>query len=225
MKKELWLIWKEPISRRRYTVGTLVKHTNAYTFRYNEAVVREVQQLGFDFFPGFEKIEKVYNNKELFTSILNRLPNPTRKDYEEVLKSYGLNKNSSLIEILETTKGRLLTDNYEFVSAFNKEKIEFDLAGTRHCKDFEKCRNTLKVGDKLILELERNNRYDENAIVVLFDEEKRYKIGYVPRYYSKQLSELLKKNVKYNAEIINIKIESLLKDEIISGKVELFFKD
>lgn len=224
MKKELWLIWKEPITRKRYTVGTLIQHTNGYTFRYNEEVVKNIEKLGFDFFPGFEDIKKIYTSKELFASILNRLPNPSRTDYNNILNSYGLNENSSLIEILETTKGRLLTDNYEFVVAFNNKKLEFDLAGTRHCKDFDKCRNILKIGDKLILELEKDNKYDENAIIVLFDKEKRYKIGYVPRYYSKQLSELLKQNVKYNAEVINIKVESLIRDEIVSGKVELFFE-
>ena len=43
--------------------------------------------------------------------------------------------NSSEIDILIATKGRLLTDNYEFVPAFNLNKIIFDVAGTRHSKD------------------------------------------------------------------------------------------
>ncbi|MFR0822642.1 MAG: HIRAN domain-containing protein [Clostridia bacterium] len=225
MRKELWLIWKEPNTRRRYTVGTLIQDIDGYTFKYFQDTVKSIEKLGFDFFPGFEETEKIYHSNKLFTSILNRLPNPIRTDYETILKSYGLSRNSSEVEILEITKGRLLTDNYEFVPAFNKNKIEFDLAGTRHCQDFEKCRDILKIGDKLILELEDKNKYDENAIVVLFDEEKRYKIGYVPRYYSKPLAELLKEDVTYSAKVINIKIESLIKDEIISGKVELFFKN
>lgn len=221
MDKELWLIWKDSVARRRYTIGNLIKKENEYIFRYNIAVINEVKKIGFDYFPGFEDIEKEYSSKELFTNILNRLPNPSRTDYEQVLKAYGLNKEYSVIEILERTKGRLLTDNYEFVPAFNRNKIEFELAGTRHCKDFEKCKDMLKVGDKLNLELETDNKYDDNAIKVLFD---KYKIGYVPRYYSKQLADLLKQNIEYKAEINNIKIETLIKDEIVSAKVELIFK-
>lgn len=221
MEKELWLIWKDSITRRRYTIGTLIKKRDEYIFRYNIDVIEEIKKIGFDYFPGFEDIEKEYNSKELFTNILNRLPNPSRTDYEQILKAYELSKECSVIEILERTKGRLLTDNYEFVPAFNKDKIEFDLAGTRHCRDFDKCKEILKVGDKLNLELEEDNKYDNNAIKVLFED---YKIGYVPRYYSKQLADLLKQNIKYKAEINNIKIETLIKNESVSAKVELIFK-
>ena len=34
MKEELWLIWKDPISRRRYKIGSLIKNVNSYTFSY-----------------------------------------------------------------------------------------------------------------------------------------------------------------------------------------------
>ena len=32
MKEELWLIWKEPTSRRRYKIGSLIKENNRYSF-------------------------------------------------------------------------------------------------------------------------------------------------------------------------------------------------
>ena len=224
MKKELWLIWKNPNSRRRYTVGILTQHVDKFIFKYNEQVVEEISEQGFDYFPGFNNIKETYASENLFPNILNRLPNSNRDDYEEILNSYGLNMNNTFFEILERTKGRLLTDNYEFIPPFNKNKIEFEVAGINHCKDFEKCRDILKIGDKLSLELEANNQYDNNAIMVIFTDKEKYKIGYVPRYYSEDLAKLLRKNIGYIAEINNIKIETLIKDESVSAKVELLFK-
>lgn len=83
----------------------------------------------------------------------------------------------------------------------------------------------LKVDEKLKLELESENQYDDNAIKVIYISQKneRYKIGYVPRYYSKQLSEILRENVKYVATIQYLRFDTLLNDENITAKVELIF--
>lgn len=214
MKKELWLIWKNPYMRRRYIIGTLTKHENNYSFKYN----LEEKIPDFDYFPGFADINKTYNNTELFTNILNRLPNPSRPDYEKILNNYGLNRNSSHMEILEKTRGRLLTDTFEFVIPFCKENIMFEVAGIQYCDEFRKCKSTMNVGDKILLELEMTNKYDENAIIVKYE---KYKIGYVPRYYSSELAKLLKENFKYDAYITHLNIESKINDEIISVKVDL----
>lgn len=56
-------------------------------------------------------------------------------NYLEIMNSYGLKDDSLDIDILIATKGRLVTDNFEFVLAFDKEKIEFDVAGTSHSVD------------------------------------------------------------------------------------------
>lgn len=214
MKKELWLIWKNPKTRRRYLVGILTKHDNNYNFKYskNEKIP------DFDYFPGFNKIDDVYNNTELFTNILNRLPNPSRPDYEKILKSYGLNRDSSNMEILEKTRGRLLTDTFEFVTPFNEDNIMFEVAGIRYCDELKKCKKNMKIGDKISLELESINKYDEDAVVVKYES---YKIGYVPRYYSSHLAKLLRKNIEYKAYINNLNIDSKINDENISVKVDL----
>ena len=61
----------------------------------------------------------------------------------EILNSYNLTQNSTKLEILEATKGRLLTDNYEFVPAFDIGKVEFDVAGTRYCNDIIECKRKI----------------------------------------------------------------------------------
>lgn len=222
MKRELWLIWKSPISRRRYKIGTLTKEDNNYSFNYVNPEIDEAVLEGFKYFPGFENLEKTYKSDTLFPNILTRLPNKTRPDYLEILNYYNLEKDSDDFDILTSTRGRTLTDNYEFVKAFDLNKIEFDIAGTRHCSDVEECKKYLKLNKKLYLEPEPDNLSDTNAIKILFKENNKfYHLGYVPRYYCKELLNELKKGTQYSAMIQSLNLESQLSDEFITAKVKL----
>ena len=224
MNNELWLIWKEPLSHRRFKIGILIKLNDGYEFSYVDPELGEARKVGFNFFPGFNDLSKTYKNNELFINIASRLPNKGRIDYLEILNSYNLDKESSDFDILKATRGRTLTDNYEFVPAFDLNKIEFDVAGTRHCKDINKCKDFLKINRVLYLEPEPNNKNDENAVkVVLKENGKLYHLGYVPRYYSKELLNELNKGAKYSAMIQNLKINSPFSDENIVANVKLIF--
>ena len=222
MNNELWLIWKEPLSHRRFKIGILIKLNDGYEFSYVDPELGEARKVGFNFFPGFNDLSKTYKNNELFINIASRLPNKGRVDYLEILNSYNLDKESSDFDILKATRGRTLTDNYEFVPAFDLNKIEFDVAGTRHCKDINKCKDFLKINRVLYLEPEPNNKNDENAVkVVLKENGKLYHLGYVPRYYSKELLNELNKGAKYSAMIQNLKFNSPFSDENIVANVKL----
>lgn len=224
MNNELWLIWKEPLSHRRFKIGILIKLNDGYQFSYVDPELGEARKVGFNFFPGFNDLSKTYKNNELFINIASRLPNKGRIDYLEILNSYNLDKESSDFDILKATRGRTLTDNYEFVPAFDLNKIEFDVAGTRHCKDINKCKDFLKINRVLYLEPEPNNKNDENAVkVVLKENGKLYHLGYVPRYYSKELLNELNKGAKYSAMIQNLKFNSPFSDENIVANVKLIF--
>ena len=224
MNNELWLIWKEPLSHSRFKIGILIKLNDGYEFSYVDPELGEARKVGFNFFPGFNDLSKTYKNNELFINIASRLPNKGRIDYLEILNSYNLDKESSDFDILKATRGRTLTDNYEFVPAFDLNKIEFDVAGTRHCKDINKCKDFLKINRVLYLEPEPNNKNDENAVkVVLKENGKLYHLGYVPRYYSKELLNELNKGAKYSAMIQNLKFNSPFSDENIVVNVKLIF--
>ncbi len=226
MNNEMWLIWKHPSTRRRYKIGILTYDNGKYVFKYVNPELNDAREAGFDFFPGFEDINDVYISEELFANIETRLPNPARPDYLEILNAYGLENDSTKLEILKATKGRLITDNYEFVPAFDKAKVQFDVAGTRHCSDIKKCLKLININDKLLLELEPNNLYDTNAIKVIFiKNNKYYHLGYVPRYYSKELTKLLKNNVEYSAMVQSLNFESKINDEDISVVVKLIFNN
>lgn len=224
MNNELWLIWKEPLSNKIFKIGILIKLNDGYEFSYVDPELGEARKVGFNFFPGFNDLSKTYKNNELFINIASRLPNKGRIDYLEILNSYNLDKESSDFDILKATRGRTLTDNYEFVPAFDLNKIEFDVAGTRHCKDINKCKDFLKINRVLYLEPEPNNKNDENAVkVVLKENGKLYHLGYVPRYYSKELLNELNKGAKYSAMIQNLKFNSPFSDENIVANVKLIF--
>ena len=170
MKEELWLTWKDSISRIRYKIGILIKENSKYSFVYLNPELNDAKLVGFNYFPGFKDTNKKYESNELFTNIATRLPNETRPDYLEILNSYNLEKDDDEFRILKATKGRTITDNYEFVPAFDTSKIEFDVAGTSHCEDIEKCKMYLKVNEKLYLEPEPENEKDPCAIKVLYRE-------------------------------------------------------
>jgi hypothetical protein len=224
MKNEMWLIWKHPESRRRYKIGVLSEVDSKYTFKYVDPELNNATRVGFRCFPGFEDVKKNYESDELFANIETRLPNPGRADYLEILNSYNLEKDSSKMEILKATKGRLVTDNYEFVPAFDSNKVEFDVAGTRHCPDVKECSDLINVNDKLLLELEPENNYDSKAIKVIYVKEgKKYHLGYVPRYYANELAKLLEDKVEYSAMIQSLNFESEISDEDITAFVKLIF--
>ena len=84
----------------------------------------------------------------------------------------------------------------------------------------------MNINDKLLLELEPSNTEDVNAIKVIYVKDgEKYHIGYVPRYYTKELAELLKKNIQYSAMIKNLNFESDIYDEDISTIVKLIFNN
>ena len=225
MEKSLWLIWKDPKERRRYIIGTLTYKDENYQFEYTNPELEEATKAGFIDFPGFDNLKKKYESKNtLFSNIATRLPNTARPDYLQILNTYGLEKNSSPMEILKKTKGRLLTDNFEFVPVFDKNKIEFEVAGTRHREDIKKCKLLLKINDNLFLEKEPDNEFDSFAIKIIYvNNQKKYHIGYVPRYYSKDLTKMLNNSIEYSAKIESLNFESNIHDEDISASVKLIF--
>ena len=129
------------------------------------------------------------------------------------------------MDILKKTRGRLLTDNFEFVPEFDKNnKIEFEVAGTRHYINKNKMKKILNINDNLELEREYNNPQDEYAIKVNYlTNDKKYQLGYVPRYYSAYLANLLDEQVPYSAKIEFLNFDSLLTDENITVEVKLIF--
>ena len=223
---KLLLIWKEPETRQRYTVGELSYDENEdmYRFEYKNPQLDDALANGFKDYPNFPDLTKQYEIKgSLFKSIKSRLPKPKRPDYQEILDRYGLDPHCTDLELLEATRGRIATDNFEFVKSITYSpgqsfNVNFDLAGARHYK-FREIADKLNIGDPIILELEPKNEYDKYAVCVLT--ESRDKIGFVPNYYSYQFHNMLRDNVKYKAILVKLDISNELPDEWAKISVEI----
>jgi len=222
----LWLIWKNPTTRRRYKVGVLSYVDGKYTFCYCNPELDDARKDGFASFPGFPEMdEKGKTSSTLFDSIAARLPNKKRPDYMDLLNSYDLSTDADDLEILRATRGRLNTDNFEFVPEFNKTKIEFDLAGTSHSDGLTKLQDKINENDDLFLLPEPENEFDENAVRVLYPGEdgEKIPIGYVPRYYARQIKEILASQDAYSAMVKRIRANSRFPDENILVSVKIIF--
>lgn len=192
----IYLIWKEPKSRRNYIVGQLSKNSQ-YEFSYGHEVEQAVKE-GFELLISFDNIDKVYKNGTLFPTFTSRLPDKKRRGIEKILAKYGLQEYDEF-ELLKRSGARLPIDNLEFIDPVFEEhsgtiKRIFHIEGVRYCLgcEGENCNNALhlEVGDELIFEQNPDNEYDKNAIKIM--DHKGNHVGFLPRYYSKSITYLFK---------------------------------
>ncbi|MGG4412153.1 hypothetical protein ABER75_26150 [Niallia taxi] len=115
---ELLLVWKDPQSLQRFVVGKLIYRgeDDKYQFSYSSDSLQKAVEVGFKNYPSFPDLEEHYEIQgRLFPGLINRLPNKNRTNYPEILRKYNLHISSTDMEILGATRGRLGTDNFEFV--------------------------------------------------------------------------------------------------------------
>ncbi len=204
--KFLYLIWKDPQSRRNFTIGKL-GHGEKYTFEYCKdfGIAENYGWTKFEVFPE----EKVYESEILFPVFASRLPDRKRRDIDKILEKYGLSEFDEF-ELLRKSEARLPIDTYSFIDPIFPEdetvEREFFVMGIRHhapCAG-EDCTLLPNVsnGDELIFRREPENKYDSNAICILTKNNEL--LGYVPRYYNLAILERLEKGMSYSCKVIDI---------------------
>lgn len=202
----LYLIWKDPQTRRNFTVGKLTRE-EVFTFQYGEEY-KEAENHGWGKLEAFPE-EKVYESSVLFPVFSSRLPDPKRRDIDKILTKYGLNSYDAY-ELLKKNGGRLPIDTYEFISPiFPTDEIvqrEFFIMGIRHLSP---CQGKdcallphINVGTLLQLIPEPMNNNDPFAIMVCTILGKP--LGYVPRYYNRAILERLSKGLTYLCKVIEV---------------------
>lgn len=221
----LYLIWKEPVSRRNYIIGQLSKNSQ-YEFSYGYEVGEAIKK-GFELLIPFNDIDKVYKSDTLFPTFSSRLPDRKRRGIEKILEKYGLEEFDEY-RFLKRSGARLPIDSLEFIDPILKGhngeiKRIFYISGTRHsmeCKG-EDCQESffLEVGDKLNLELESTNKFDKNAIKIM--DKNNNHIGYLPRYYSESVTEYLKQGAEYECRVFEVN-KDMGCHECIKVKLELY---
>ncbi|WP_035294144.1 HIRAN domain-containing protein [Clostridium sp. KNHs214] len=203
----IYLIWKDYKTRQRYVIGELSKN-GKYQFNYRIEDVNKAIENGFEPLVAFPDINDVYESHDMFPAFSSRLPDKRRKDVKEILAKYQLEKYDTF-ELLKKSGGKLPTDSLEFIDPIfldeNNIERDFYIAGVRHydyCdKKIKHERFILEINEKLILERECNNSHDKYAVKVMNKENKV--IGYIPVFFSKEISEAIKNNRKISCVVIN----------------------
>ena len=206
----LHVVWKDPNTRQRFIVGQLLKN-DGFHFSYFEDGVGEAIEHGFQPFASFPNTNKEYYSDKLFTAFEIRVPDKKRRDINKILDKYNLDVYDSF-NLLKKTQGKLPIDTIEFIDPiFNsKEEVvrDFFIAGTKHwikCnKDNENCNFPvdLKIGDRLILKKEPDNKFDQYAVEV-FNLENQ-KLGYIPKFHSEAVTAVIDQDRKFKCVVKNI---------------------
>jgi len=114
----IYLIWKEPNTRRNYIVGQLSKN-GQYEFSYGHEV-KEAIDNGFELLIPFGDINKVYKSDMLFPAFSSRLPDKKRRGIEKILLKYELQEYDEF-ELLKRSGARLPIDSLEFIEPIPEE--------------------------------------------------------------------------------------------------------
>lgn len=202
----LLLIWKDPETRRNYTVGKLTRG-DFFTFQYyGEA--ENAEEAGWKLLGAFPTYRE-YRSNTMFPVFSSRLPDKKRRDIQNILEKYGLMEYDEF-ELLRRSGARLPIDTYEFIDPISPDDKEvtreFYITGIRY---HSACQGSdcgalpgVKVGDMLLLEEEPENAYDPMAIRVLTQE--KDVLGYVPRYYNKAILARLHDGMGYSCKITEV---------------------
>ena len=202
----LYLIWKDPETRRNYTIGKLSRGEK-YRFEYCEEA-GQAEEAGWKLLGAFPDYQ-VYESESMFPVFSSRLPDRKRRDIKRILGKYGLDEYDEF-ELLRRSGARLPIDTYEFIDPIfaDDEMIERDffIMGIRHhaaCNG-DNCAllPTLCPGELLVLEEEPENKYDPMAIRVVTQQNEH--LGYIPRYYNKAILDRIHKGISYSCKVLEV---------------------
>lgn len=180
----IYLAWRKGKGSRRKLVGVIKKNaSDGVRFRYLPEGIMEAEKEGFTPYIDFPDINKEYkeNVLEIFGQ---RLIKSERTDQQKYLDFWDIDPQykDDKYYLLAYTQGMQSNDNFEFLADFHPVRgLSFvsEICGLSHLKHAPGC---ISVGEKLSWQLEKDNKFDTNA-VKLFKGEKF--IGYVKLIHSK----------------------------------------
>ena len=115
MERDLvYLVWKDVRTGNKYKVAELYKKDGKFYFKYILENLQEAKNNGFELLIAFPQINATYENPQLFAVFSSRLPEATRPEIKEILKTYGMTDYDEF-ELLKRSGAKLPTDNYEFI--------------------------------------------------------------------------------------------------------------
>jgi hypothetical protein len=181
----LFLVWPEP-SRRWWPVGRLTSERGWFAFAYTRGA-RLAEQAGFRPLVGFPDWGAVYVSETLFSLFANRLFPKGRSEYVALPRWAALpGPNPDPLVILARTLGSRVTDTFEvFAKPTPNEQRRYEATFFAHGLAYLRAEARekavlLKAGQRLVLEPDRSNPVDPEALRIRTDS--GVHVGFVPRY-------------------------------------------
>lgn len=209
--KALFVAWQDTKSRRWAPVGRLTHEDGVYRFVYTRGAEAMPD---FRPFGVMKDLHSAYKSEQLFPIFANRILAKNRPEYGDYLKWLGLSEaRYDELEELARTGGLRATDSLELFpcpepTAGKNYEVYFFCRGLRHlhAENQERARQ-LKPGERLYLMQDLQNPHDSMALLMR-TEEPITLVGYAPRYYSAEFTQLIKSTgsdqVKIMVEQVNL---------------------
>lgn len=210
--KALFLACQDKASHQWSPVARLTKQDGKYHFLYTKGA-RKIP----DFLPlgRMADLKKEYVSDDLFPIFSNRILPKTRPEYSDYLNWLGLShENHTALEELARTGGLRATDNLELIpcpepTADCKYEAYFFCRGLSHFhKENQDRASELTEGDRLFLLRDVCDEHDETALLLRTGDPISL-VGYVPKYYSKEFTELLDASPPHEAKIVVERVNNL----------------
>jgi hypothetical protein len=215
--RTLYLAWQDQVKTRRwFPVGRLDVDQDAhnYRFRYIHGALEAQSEAGFEALVSFPDMNRDYHSNDLFPLFLNRLMNPDRQEFKDLVEQLALTpEKADPIEILSITGGFRETDNLEVFPKIEKRPdgsiaCRFFLHGYRHINEQSQERlKRVKEGDSLRLAIELNNPATKIAVQLQSGED-YHMLGWAPRYLIKDLIlALMEQPFDVTAKVVKVNPE------------------
>jgi hypothetical protein len=208
---KIYVSWRKGQGHRRYIVGVLQQsNAGAFSFAYDGDVIEKAKQEGFAPYTEFPDVTKTYNGTVL-DIFAQRLIKSERPDVQNFYNFWEIEPQfiDDKFYLLGHTQGLLPTDNFEFLADYNiVPNLHFltELAGL---SSYQLSGDSLSVGDILRFEIDKENKYDSDAVKVF---KGSLEIGYVKKIHCRVFHKL-------GAEKLKVSVKALDKN----GKIKKVF--
>lgn len=206
----VFLAWQDAVSRAWYPIGRLELRSGRYRFVYIRGFERAQREAGLVPLIGFPEVDRVYESDALFPLFANRLMSREREDYDTYLERLALPDETGPLAILARSAGRRTTDSLEVFAhplvedgAQPRFHLDFFVHGLRHMPAAAEVRALeLEAGSPLFLMLDPQNVEDPRAVGIRSED--RVLLGYLPRYFCADVSDLLTAGAAVTVEVARI---------------------
>lgn len=205
----LFVVWQDPDTRRWIPVARLTRESGVFRFGYTKGALESPKFIGFG---RMTDMKTVYESRDLFPLFANRILPKSRPEYRQYLEWLGLDeRRADELEVLARSGGLRATDTLEIIpcpepTADNRYIVYFFAHGQRYLSAKDQARVLeLRNGERLFLMRDVQNHVDSSALLMRTGDPISI-VGYCPRYYSAEFSQLL---TKVAVEQVRVTVEKV----------------